>query len=119
MSESRALGALYGLAIGDALGMPTQTLSRERIAALFGTLDDFEPGPPENEISAGLPAGRVTDDTDQALIVARALIDGERRGRSSRARTRPARLGAADGRRRLARPPRPVDAARARALRRG
>ena len=77
MSESRALGALYGLAIGDALGMPTQTLSRERIAALFGTLDDFEPGPPENEISAGLPAGRVTDDTDQALIVAQALIDGE------------------------------------------
>ena len=32
----RALGALYGLAIGDALGMPTQMLSRERIVARFG-----------------------------------------------------------------------------------
>ena len=74
--ENRALGALYGLAIGDALGMPTQLLSRERIAARYGTLTGFEPGPDENEISAGLPAGRVTDDTDQAVIVARALIDG-------------------------------------------
>src|SRR5690349_5387022 len=74
--ENRALGALYGLAIGDALGMPTQLLSRERVAARFGRLTGFEPGPDENEISAGLPAGRVTDDTDQAMIVARALIDG-------------------------------------------
>src|SRR4051794_29819271 len=74
--ENRALGALYGLAIGDALGMPTQLLPRERIAARYGTLTGFEPGPDENEISVGLPAGRVTDDTDQAVIVARALIDG-------------------------------------------
>src|SRR4051812_50038132 len=74
--ENRALGALYGLAIGDALGMPTQLLPRERIAARYGTLTGFEPGPDENEISAGLPAGRVTDDTDQAVIGARALIDG-------------------------------------------
>jgi ADP-ribosylglycohydrolase len=27
-TASRARGALYGLAIGDALGMPTQMLSR-------------------------------------------------------------------------------------------
>jgi ADP-ribosylglycohydrolase/sugar/nucleoside kinase (ribokinase family) len=73
---NRALGALYGLAIGDALGMPTQSLSRERIAALYGSLTGFEPGPEENEISAGLPAGRVTDDTEQAVIVARAVLDG-------------------------------------------
>ncbi|MDQ1691831.1 MAG: hypothetical protein QOD87_1939, partial [Pseudonocardiales bacterium] len=26
--HQRALGALYGLAIGDALGMPTQSLPR-------------------------------------------------------------------------------------------
>ncbi|WP_028068128.1 ADP-ribosylglycohydrolase family protein [Solirubrobacter soli] len=72
----RALGALYGLAIGDALGMPTQTFSRERIVARWGELRGFEPGPPDNEISAGMEAGRVTDDTDQALIVARALVRG-------------------------------------------
>ena len=72
----RALGAFYGLAIGDALGMPTQLLSRTVVTELFGDVPWFAPGPEVSEISAGLPAGRVTDDTDQAVIVARTLIDG-------------------------------------------
>jgi ADP-ribosylglycohydrolase len=74
--RDRALGAFYGLAIGDALGMPTQFLSRAQIAELFGTIVGFEDGPSSNEISAGTPAGRVTDDTDQAVILARTLVDG-------------------------------------------
>ncbi len=44
----RALGAFYGLALGDALGMPTQSLSREQIQQRFGvirTLDGRRPGP--------------------------------------------------------------------------
>jgi ADP-ribosylglycohydrolase len=36
--RSRARGALYGLAIGDALGMPTQSLPRAEIVARFGGL---------------------------------------------------------------------------------
>ncbi len=75
-ARSRALGALYGLAVGDALGMPTQALPRQRVARLFGDLDGFRPGPPENEVSAGLPAGHVTDDTDQAVIVGELLVEG-------------------------------------------
>jgi ADP-ribosylglycohydrolase len=76
----RACGALYGLAIGDALGMPTQFLSRSAVRQLFGpSLTGFEPGPAINPISAGLPAGSVTDDTQQAMILARTLLDG--RGR--------------------------------------
>jgi len=60
--RDRALGGLLGLAVGDALGMPTQTLPRAVVAALYGDgPDGFRPGPPENEISAGLPAGHVTD----------------------------------------------------------
>ena len=40
---SRAAGALYGLAVGDALGMPTQSLPREQIVASYGALiDGFE-----------------------------------------------------------------------------
>jgi ADP-ribosylglycohydrolase len=75
-ARERALGAFYGLALGDALGMPTQFLPRSRVGELYGVLSGFEPGPPDNEISAGLPAGRVTDDTDQAVIVAQTLIQG-------------------------------------------
>src|SRR6266566_3057766 len=36
--RSRARGALYGLAIGDALGMPTQSLSRAVVVARYGPL---------------------------------------------------------------------------------
>jgi len=78
-ARDRALGALYGLAVGDALGMPTQALPRDVVAQLFGELDGFRAGPAENELSAGLPAGRTTDDTDQAVIVAECLVVG--RGR--------------------------------------
>ena len=73
----RALGAFYGLAIGDALGMPTQMLPRDTVRELFGELPWFAPGPEVNPICAGLPAGRVTDDTDQAVILARTLLDGD------------------------------------------
>jgi hypothetical protein len=34
--HSRATEALYGLALGDALGMPTQMLSRPQITARYG-----------------------------------------------------------------------------------
>jgi ADP-ribosylglycohydrolase len=75
--EDRARGALAGLAIGDALGMPTQMLPRATVARLFPKLSWFEAGPGENRISAGWQAGRVTDDTEQALILAKLLIDGQ------------------------------------------
>lgn len=76
-AQSRARGALTGLAIGDALGMPTQYLPRELIANRYGVLDDFQPAPDDNIISRGMPAGRVTDDTDQALILGRLLVEGQ------------------------------------------
>ena len=77
-AASRARGALYGLAVGDALGMPTQHLSRQEIRARWGDrLRGFEPAPPGHPIAAGLPAGSVTDDTEQAVLLARLLIRGD------------------------------------------
>jgi ADP-ribosylglycohydrolase len=74
-AADRARGALYGLAIGDALGMPTQLLSRRQITARWGPLlTGFEPAPPGHPIAAGLPAGAVTDDTEQAVLLARMLV---------------------------------------------
>jgi ADP-ribosylglycohydrolase len=74
--RDRALGALTGLALGDALGMPTQLLPRQRILERYGALTWFVDAPDENEISRGTAAGRVTDDTDQALILGRLLVEG-------------------------------------------
>jgi ADP-ribosylglycohydrolase len=76
--KSRARGALYGLAIGDALGMPTQMLSRPEIVSRWGALlTGFEPAPPGHPIAAGLPAGTVTDDTEQAVLLGRLLVEGQ------------------------------------------
>jgi ADP-ribosylglycohydrolase len=75
--RDRARGALYGLAIGDALGMPTQMLSRRQITQRWGPmLAGFEPAPPWHPIAAGMPAGAVTDDTEQAVLLARLLLSG-------------------------------------------
>ena len=74
--RDRALGAFYGLAIGDALGMPTQELDAARAAAILGAPPDFREGPDDNQIARGLPAGSITDDTMQSVIIAELLIDG-------------------------------------------
>jgi ADP-ribosylglycohydrolase len=75
-ARDRALGAFFGLAIGDALGMPTQQLPRSIVRDRFGLVRAFHDGPPENSISAGMRAGTITDDTEQAVIVAELLADG-------------------------------------------
>lgn len=66
---------LAGVAIGDALGMPTEFLTREQITAWYGRIDGFTSPHPEHPHHR-LPAGAVTDDTDQTLILARLLIKG-------------------------------------------
>src|ERR1700678_1600079 len=78
--QDRARGALYGLAIGDALGMPTQMLSRRQIVDRWGPLlTGFEAAPGDHPIAAGMPAGAVTDDTEQAVLLGRLLVAGQGR----------------------------------------
>ena len=64
--EDRALGAIVGLAVGDALGAPVEFCRR----------DTFEP---VTGMRAGgyfkLPAGAWTDDTAMALCLAESLIE--------------------------------------------
>jgi ADP-ribosylglycohydrolase len=76
--RDRALGALQGLALGDALGMPFQLLSRADVAQRTGgVVDEFTAPDAGHPIAAGLPAGAITDDTEQALLVARLLVAGD------------------------------------------
>nr|WP_112133893.1 ADP-ribosylglycohydrolase family protein [Glycomyces dulcitolivorans] len=70
----RALGAFAGLALGDALGMPTQSMSPREIAEDYGDLDGLTAAGPRQRIAAGMPAGSVTDDTEQAVLLAELLI---------------------------------------------
>ena len=72
----RAMGALLGVAIGDAMGMPSQTLSRDQIASFYGRVSNFCDPVAGHPVSAGLAAGTITDDTEQSLLLAHLLIDG-------------------------------------------
>ena len=74
---SRAHGALAGLALGDALGMPTQEMSPEQIHSVYGTITGLVDGDASQPYAPGMPAGSVTDDTYQALALASFLGRGE------------------------------------------
>ena len=72
----KAEGCLLGLALGDALGAPTQSLSPQQIISTYGRITHLRDASADQPIAPNLPAGRVTDDTDQALIVAHMLVQG-------------------------------------------
>jgi ADP-ribosylglycohydrolase len=70
----RAAGSLAGVAIGDALGMPVEFLSREEISSKFGRVDRFLE-PPAGHIHEGVRKGSITDDTQQTWALSQALVD--------------------------------------------
>ena len=73
----RACAALTGLAIGDALGMPTQTLTRHDIRRHYGEITTFVAPFDDHPVACGLRPGQVTDDTEQTfLLAARLIADG-------------------------------------------
>jgi ADP-ribosylglycohydrolase len=97
----RAAGCLAGLALGDAMGMPGELWVPERIHQTWGWLSGFHPAPPGHQIVDGFVAGQVTDDTQQAYMLARTICaaDGEVRAEDV-ARELVAwadRVGASDG----------------------
>lgn len=73
--KDEILGVLYGMAIGDAMGMPPELWSRKRIKEKYGEITDFLEGDPENEISYQYHRGNFTDDTSQALVIVDSLYE--------------------------------------------
>lgn len=68
VDRERSLGALLGLAVGDALGAPYEGLPAAEARELAG-------GPiTEMTAARGRRAGQVTDDTEMAICLSRALI---------------------------------------------
>ncbi|SNR56805.1 ADP-ribosylglycohydrolase family protein [Halorubrum vacuolatum] len=70
MKSDQARGVLLGLACGDALGRPVEFKSAAAIRAEYGTLDEMVGYGTWNQ-----PAGTITDDTDQALCIARSVVE--------------------------------------------
>ncbi|MFZ3571426.1 ADP-ribosylglycohydrolase family protein [Streptomyces sp. BH097] len=65
MTKSSATGSLLGLALGDALGYPTEFSDVPAILDKYGPWRELE--------LPGHPVAYITDDTQMALAVARAL----------------------------------------------
>jgi ADP-ribosyl-[dinitrogen reductase] hydrolase len=67
--EDRALAAFVGFAVGDALGATVEFMTKAEIAAQYGV---------HREIRGGgwlhLAPGKVTDDTEMALMLGRSLV---------------------------------------------
>lgn len=68
-------GAYIGCALGDAMGMPTENLSFEKIKDNFGFVEELL-GPMEGISlqSNKMKAGMVTDDTHQALFLTDLIV---------------------------------------------
>lgn len=74
MNREKILGALYGAAIGDALGAPTELRSREQIIEQFGGLvTDYQPAP-KDTFARDYPAGTVTDDFSMSYYLMQAIV---------------------------------------------
>ena len=66
----KIMGALYGFAIGDAMGATTEFMSAEAIKKQYGQVTDIIGGG-----WLGIKPGTVTDDTQMMLCVARGMME--------------------------------------------
>ena len=71
-------GGLYGQALGDSWAMPALLHPQDTWERYNGWITELLPGPADHPVHFGLPAGKVTDDTEQAIALARVFIrDGK------------------------------------------
>ena len=71
--EEHILGCLYGVAVGDAMGTAPYLVRAESVARL-GRITDFLIPAVDHPIHRGFRRGQVTDDTEQTIAVAEAII---------------------------------------------
>src|ERR687894_3227823 len=96
-TENQFLGALLGMAIGDALGAPVSGMDRAGIAARFGLIDRFhgraEPAAEE------IHPGEFTDETEFALCIVESMTANRGRLDADTAGVRMLHLAAGPSRR--------------------
>ena len=72
--KDKVLGGLYGQALGDSWGMPAYFEIDHTWDAYGGWITELLPGPEDHPVHYGLPAGRITDDSEQAFSLSQAFI---------------------------------------------
>ena len=72
--SKKIYGCLAGVAIGDALGMPSSSLRPDQIQRQYGRVTTFLNAPDDHPIHAGLKQGTITDDTELTMIMINMMI---------------------------------------------
>lgn len=73
--KNRIFGLLFGCAYGDAMGMPSEMMSRKTMCKAFPEgVHKFLPSTPYDFIGRKFEAGSVTDDTINTLFVCDCII---------------------------------------------
>ena len=71
--RNKIAGAIYGMALGDSMGMPSELWGREKVRKYFGKIESLLDGPKENSVACNYKRGQFTDDTGQALVLVDSL----------------------------------------------
>lgn len=72
----RVRGVLAGCALGDAMGMPTEMMSRTDIAELFpGGVHELHATTSRDSFGRTMRAGEITDDTINTVLVTQMLVE--------------------------------------------
>lgn len=74
-NEDRFLGALLGMAIGDALGMPLAQMTAREISERYGEVNHFIGG--EGAAQGGAKIGEFTDETEFALCIVESMTTNQ------------------------------------------
>lgn len=73
--RDRIIGMFLGTAIGDALGMPVETMTMKQISDKYGKISSYiDPDQSHKWYGGKLKAGMWTDDTQLTLAIAKSLI---------------------------------------------
>lgn len=73
--KSKILGSLFGAALGDTMGAPTELRTKEMIRERFGGEVREILEPPNDTFARGSEAGTVTDDFSLIYYTVRAILD--------------------------------------------
>lgn len=72
--KDRIAGAIAGMVLGDAMGVPGELWPRSKVRERFGVINEFLDGPQDNIVACYFKKAQYTDDSAQAFVVLNALL---------------------------------------------
>lgn len=78
MKEKKIWGVLVGGAVGDAMGMPTECWTYEKICKIYPEgVKELMPSNPDDMFGRDMKAGEVTDDTINTIMIHEMVVKNE------------------------------------------